>query len=93
MAMTAGGIAKLMEECGELTAVLGKILAYPSGVHPYGNGDLFVRLAEELADVQAAVTFVAEKRQIDLTARTNKKLTLYRVWDSDADNQPWAVAS
>lgn len=53
------GIAKLMEEMGELQAVLGKLMAYPDGKHPdmrYAT-PLLQRLREELADVLAATQF------------------------------------
>jgi NTP pyrophosphatase (non-canonical NTP hydrolase) len=53
------GLAKLAEECGELQQVIGKIMAYPDGEHPDGAGDLAQRLQDEMADVVAAVRFVA----------------------------------
>lgn len=53
------GIAKLMEEMGELQTVLGKLMAYPNGEHPdmrYAP-PLLNRLRDELADVLAATQF------------------------------------
>lgn len=43
---------------------------------------------EEMGDVLAAITFVAEKRGIygDVVARSTKKLGLFRKWDADPDN-------
>ena len=51
------GLAKLVEECGELQQVLGKIMstghlaAHPDGTH------LGIRLEQELGDVLAAIDF------------------------------------
>lgn len=81
------GIAKLQEEMGELAAVLGKLHAYPSGVHPdeATNGDLLIRLTDELADVVAACTFFMEtnlndKQRIAIDARVTKKINTFRHW-------------
>jgi hypothetical protein len=51
------GLAKLMEECGELTQVIGKLIAYPDSPHPDGS-DLPARLVEEMGDVLGALWFV-----------------------------------
>jgi NTP pyrophosphatase (non-canonical NTP hydrolase) len=53
------GLAKLVEEMGELNQVLGKLMAYPDevrGKHPDGYTDI-TKLIEEMGDVQAALRF------------------------------------
>ena len=40
MPMEHKGLVKLSEECGELTTVACKLIAYPDGKHPDGKGDL-----------------------------------------------------
>lgn len=58
MAMCANGLAKLIEECGELQQVAAKKLAYfDTDNHPDGS-NLRIRLEEEIADVLAACDFV-----------------------------------
>lgn len=54
------GLAKLSEEMGELSQVIGKIMAFPDpeAVHPDGKGKLHDRFEEELADVMAAAEYV-----------------------------------
>ena len=52
------GLSKLIEEAGEVLQVAGKILgAGGVGAHWDGGADLDVRLAMELADLQAAIDF------------------------------------
>ena len=86
MAMSNKGISKLVEEMGELHQVLGKFLAYPTGVHPDGKGDLLERFEEESADVMASIIFVQGKLGVDsakVHSRSVRKLNLYREWDGD----------
>lgn len=67
------GVAKLIEECGELQQVLGKLGAYPDGEHPDGS-NLVGRLHDELADVLAAIDFVAVVNDLDGEAIMNRLL-------------------
>ena len=58
--MTANGLAKLLEELGELSQVAAKRLAYfHTSTHPDGAGDLNERMEAEMADVAAACAFVS----------------------------------
>lgn len=69
MAMTAGGLAKLAEECGELLQVIGKKLAYyTTQTHPDDGPPLDDRLRDEMADVAATIGFVAEAYKLDMDA-------------------------
>lgn len=84
--MAQGGLYKLVEECGELQQVIGKILAYPTGDHPDGAGSLTSRLEEELADVQACCMFVIRKHNLDrefISNRKWKKISRYNKWDAE----------
>ena len=66
--MTFKGLAKLVEEIGELTQVAGKKMAYTDGNHPDGKGDLNSRMQEEMGDVVAAIAFVSKKLSLDAIA-------------------------
>lgn len=89
MVMCAKGLAKLIEECGELVQVAGKKLAcYKTDGHWDGT-DLKERMEDEMGDVQAAIIFVVEKLNLNLNrinSRTFKKLCTFREWDNQSDN-------
>lgn len=77
------GYCKVLEECGELTAVLGKLGPYPDGEHPDGAGNLIRRIEEELADVIAACTYFKDENGLDtqfIADRIERKLQTYREW-------------
>lgn len=93
MTMTAAGIAKLLEECGELQKELGELvqvlskkLAYfHTDEHPDGAGSLQLRIQDEMADVQASIDFVSQKLGLDpvaLASRRARKLRLFESWDA-----------
>lgn len=85
------GLAKLAEECGELQQVIGKLMAFPDGgEHPDGAGRLDHRLADELADVLAAVLYVRAHTvplvplQAEIERRQRTKFELFQRWDWEA---------
>jgi len=82
--MTAKGLAKLIEECGELQQVAGKKLAYfHTDEHPDGKGSLKQRLQDEIADVMAACTITARLFELDLyelAVRRSRKELLFMEW-------------
>ena len=91
MAMKHNGLAKLCEECGELTQVIGKMLQYPelqetcSERHPDGT-ILRHRIEEELGDVIAAVEFVTQKLSLNREAideRMLEKSELFETWSTE----------
>lgn len=90
MTMTANGLAKLIEECGELIQVCGKKLAYFStDEHPDGQGSLKTRLEEEMGDVMAACGLVTETLGLDEGAicdRAATKLEKFCRWHADPTN-------
>lgn len=82
------GLSKLVEECGEVLQVVGKIVATGGNTeHWDGNGSLRERLVEELADVLAAVHFVGDANQLSydaIYARSTRKLALFHEWHKNA---------
>ena len=90
MPMTANGLAKLLEELGELSQVAAKKLAYfHTDEHPDGGGSLAMRLEQEMGDVCGAIMFVTHELQLDRMAindRALSKLSMFRKWHTDPDN-------
>lgn len=88
--MTAKGLVKLSEECGELQQIIAKKLAYyTTDVHPDGKGSLKERLEDEIADVIAASLLVGELHGLDalrMGNRVNAKLALFNQWQAQDDN-------
>jgi NTP pyrophosphatase (non-canonical NTP hydrolase) len=88
--MTANGLAKLIEECGELVQVAGKKLAYfTTNDHPDGGAPLNRRLEDEIADVIAACNFVAESIGLDrprIYDRAGRKVVQFHEWHALPDN-------
>jgi NTP pyrophosphatase (non-canonical NTP hydrolase) len=77
------GIGKLVEECGEVLQLCGKLFAFPYGDHPDDNGDLAIRIEEELADLHAAMRYFILMNEIDvarINARSEKKLARFYDW-------------
>ena len=90
MAMKERGLVKLIEECGELIQDAAKLMAYPSGTHPDGEKDLYLRLEDEIADVMAACGLVVNKLVLDrntIEARSKAKMELFsKWWDEPEEN-------
>jgi len=91
MTMTAGGLVKLIEECGELTQICAKKLAYyHTDTHPDDKGQMSGRIEDEIADVYAAAAFVMEKFKLNenrVIKRADEKLAKLKEWDADPTNQ------
>jgi NTP pyrophosphatase (non-canonical NTP hydrolase) len=87
MTMSNNGMAKLVEECGELLQVVGKVLAYGLGDHPDDNPKLLKqRLEEESADVLAAISFVMDTHDMSqdvVTSRSEVKYDRFTEWHND----------
>lgn len=87
MPMTHNGLSKLIEECGEVLQVAGKLLQYPEGEHPDGKGDLLMRLQHEMGDTVAAMSYVCLRLDISQDAvedHAAAKFALFRQWASEA---------
>lgn len=76
------GICKLVEEMGEVNQVIGKLMAFPSGNHPDGKGDLRTRLALELADLKAAIEYFEQVNTYVpcLSYHTAEKVKRFLAW-------------
>ena len=89
MAMCADGLAKLLEEMGELAQVCAKKLAYfDTDEHPDGSS-LKQRMESEMGDVLAAINFVIFQFKLDgheIRARSTEKLHLFNKWHAQTDN-------
>ena len=81
------GLSKLIEECGEVLQVAGKIMGTGGNVNHWDGTKLDERLEEELADLQAAVWFVQDhcsQHRIRINNRAVVKLKMFNEWhDSD----------
>jgi len=80
------GVSKLIEECGEVQQVCGKLLGTGGLPNHWDGTDLSERLLEEMADVTAAVRFVLEENSLDEEAfeeRIAAKLQLFREWHTE----------
>lgn len=79
------GIAKLIEEIGELGQVIGKLMMTHGMAGHWDGSDLRVRLVMEMADVAAAIDFVrvhvlSPDEWRVLVARIKEKSLLYEKW-------------
>lgn len=90
MTMTANGLAKLVEECGELTQVAAKKMACPNtDEHWDGAGSLKTRLEEGIADVIAACGCVMLTHQLDeekILSRAMLKISTFQQWHANQPN-------
>lgn len=77
------GTSKVIEECGELLQVLGKLIANGGKPDHWDGTNLHHRLVEELADVFAALTFFMEINGLDrelIEERAKLKLERFHKW-------------
>lgn len=77
------GIFKLIEECGEVSQIAGKLGPFPVQDHPDGLGSLRTRLENELADLSAAAAYVIQSEDLDgfrISQRAATKLAQFQTW-------------
>lgn len=85
------GMSKLIEEMGELNQVLGKLMATGGEPEHWDGTDLHDRLAEEVADVLAAVEFFRYANEPLVTRidfmddRESKKIDLFCKWYNEKE--------
>lgn len=80
------GISKLIEECGEVQQVAGKLIASHGAVNHWDGTNLKERLESELGDLQAAIQFVVRHNALDVVAiekRRIEKLMLFEKWHEE----------
>lgn len=67
------GLSKLIEEAGEVSQVAGKILGTGGEAEHWDGTNLRTRLEEELADLAAAIAFVAHRNKLDADAMQKRR--------------------
>lgn len=77
------GLSKLVEECGEVQQVIGKIQGTDGKEIHWDGSNLRDRLTEEVADVIAAGLFVASKNNLNVSDRILMKLAKFGTWNSE----------
>lgn len=83
------GLAKLVEECGEVLQIAGKLITV-KGENNYWEGrDIHQEFSEELADLLAAVTFTIDRSGLDqaeIYERATMKLARFGEWHENGDD-------
>ena len=78
------GLAKLAEECGEVVQIIAKLIATGGRTDHWSGLDLRVELENEMADVRAALAFVAAHNpdlDVDrINGRVARKTALFVQW-------------
>lgn len=77
------GLSKLIEECGEVMQVAGKLIGTNGRRGHWDGSDLRERLEEEIADLLAAAHFVIGKNGLDwlrIGERREMKLKMFNEW-------------
>jgi hypothetical protein len=69
------GLSKLIEECGEVIQVAGKLIAANGDPNHWDGTDLHERLQEELGDLLAAIAFVEQRCGLKRNAIDRRSLT------------------
>ena len=85
------GLSKLVEECGEVVQVVGKLIGTAGATAHWDGSNLKDRLLEEMADVTAAVRFVLEKNGMNVDAferRVEFKLLRFNHWHTGEEISP-----
>lgn len=84
--MARKGLAKLVEEAGEVLQVVGKIEQVGDIDAQHWSGDLRRMLTDEVGDLYAALAFVRAKHNLDgleIWERRCVKLALFEQWDKE----------
>ena len=77
------GLAKVMEESAELQVVLAKVVGMGGKDTYYDGRDLRGEMQDEIADLAAALQFLARANGLDAEAideRMHRKLELFERW-------------
>jgi len=85
------GISKLIEECGEVIQVAGKLMGSHGERNHWDGSDLKVRLEEEIGDAIGAMHFVTVHCDLDAVAihkRAADKLRMFEGWHRERSAPP-----
>lgn len=77
------GTSRMIEECGELIQVLGKLIGAAGKTSHWDGTDLRDRLTDELSDVRAAIDFFIDANDLPPAAideRAARKRAQYDRW-------------
>jgi hypothetical protein len=85
------GVAKLIEEAGEVLQICGKLMSTNGEDNYWEDRNIHADFQDELADLQAALSWVIEENQdkLDLdymTERLDLKQELFDKWHADGDD-------
>ena len=83
------GLAKLIEECGEVLQIAGKLITTNGENNYWDDRDLHKDLAEELGDLVAATSFVITYSGLDddeVFERADMKMVLFEEWHKNGDD-------
>ena len=83
------GLSKLVEECGEVQQVAGKLIGSRGNPDHWDGSDLRGRIAEELADLEAAIIFFVTINGLNsdqYVRRRDKKASLFAHWHVGASS-------
>ena len=85
------GLGKLIEECGEVQQVAGKLIGSHGASTHWDGTDLRDRLADELGDLLAAIGFVLAENGFEVSPfsdriaeRSATKITQFEAWHANA---------
>lgn len=85
------GLSKLIEECGEVLQVAGKIIGNEGKINHWDGSNLRDRLESELGDLLAAINFVIDENGLHLTSiqkQCDIKTETFKKWhDANKDRQ------
>lgn len=91
---TYPGLSKLVEECGELMQIAGKLMSTGGRGTHWAAGNLHLAFAEELADLKAAIEFIQYFVPLDAEQfkeyeeRVRSKLAKFHEWHKRVDLPP-----
>jgi NTP pyrophosphatase (non-canonical NTP hydrolase) len=77
------GLSKLIEECGEVLQVGGKLIGNEGGLDHWDGTNLRTRMESELGDLRAAIDFFAEENGLcpaTIERQRAAKLAMFRGW-------------
>jgi NTP pyrophosphatase (non-canonical NTP hydrolase) len=78
------GLSKLIEECGEVMQVAGKIIGAEGAAQHWDGSNLRDRLEAELADLMAAIDYLRSANKLDgwkIDESRAKKFRKFCEWD------------
>ncbi|HRQ13043.1 MAG TPA: MazG nucleotide pyrophosphohydrolase domain-containing protein [Promineifilum sp.] len=84
------GLSKLNEEMGEVQQVIGKIIGNEGRLDHWDGSNLRERLQDEIADVLAAIKFVANKNALTwskIDRRADAKYAVFCNWHDNTSRR------